>query len=76
MKQIPLLSMLFPIICNALIVGAEIAFMQSNEKVSFLFFITTAAEIAIGESVAMVIGYFGKLIFDKSGVRKNEKGNK
>lgn len=76
LHDIPILSMLFPVICNALIVGAEIAFMQNNEKVSFFFFITTAAEIAVSEIVTMVLGLFIKKIIDRTEVRKNEESNK
>lgn len=75
-RDIPLLSMAFPMLCNALIVGAEIAFMQNNDKVSFIFFITTAAEIAVSEIATTALGFFIKKILDRSGVRKNEESNK
>ncbi|MBQ7108349.1 MAG: QueT transporter family protein [Clostridia bacterium] len=49
-KGLPLLSMLFPVVFNAVIVGSEIAWFLP-EGISAVGFLISAAEVALGELV-------------------------
>lgn len=52
-KGLPFLSMLMPVVFNAVIVGAEVAICLSSQA-SFIGFITAAGEVALGEAIACV----------------------
>lgn len=60
-KGIPVLSMCFPVLFNAVFVGAEIAFV-SGEKTLFPVFITNALSVGFGE--ALVIFTLGTVLFN------------
>lgn len=64
-KNVPWLSMLAPVLINALIIGAEIALVQTSGKATFVVFITMAAQVAVGELVSVALGYFIKLNSNK-----------
>ncbi len=53
-KGMPLLAPLFPVACNALIIGAEICVFYTKDT-SFLGFITAATQVCIGQ-LAMCYG--------------------
>ncbi len=56
-KDIPLISMLFPVIINGIFIGLELAFvLMPNDIV--LGSIIFGLEVVIGELIAVVIGYF------------------
>ena len=52
--KLPVIAMLSPVVANALIVGAEVAFLSNTEAFASIFWIT-AAEVAIGELAVCVI---------------------
>lgn len=52
--KLPVIAMLAPVIANALIVGAEVAFLSNTEAFASVFWIT-ALEVAIGELAVCVI---------------------
>ncbi len=55
-KNLPLLSLVFPILFNGVIVGAEIAFFLP-EGFSWLAFLTSGASVALGEAgVCYILG--------------------
>lgn len=54
-KKLPLLSLLFPVIFNALIVGAEIAFFLP-EGFSMQGYLLNAAWVGLGELVVCYVG--------------------
>lgn len=56
-KNIPVLSILMPVIFNFVFVGAELAFILFPESIVSGFFIC-GAEVAIGEIVSCILGYF------------------
>ena len=56
-KGIPVLSCLMPVIMNMLFVGAELAYIFMPENF-FLGWIINCAYVAIGELIAVIIGYF------------------
>ena len=49
-KELPLLSMFFPVLFNALIVGAEVAWFLP-EGISFVGFLISAIQVGVGELV-------------------------
>ena len=64
-KKLPLLSMTMPVIWNFVIVGAELAFlmMPDNIMTGTLIF---GSEVAVGEIVAVILGYFLNKVFLKT----------
>lgn len=54
-KNIPLLSILMPVIFNGIIIGCEIYFLMPTGK-GFTAFLITCLEIAAGEAVVCLIG--------------------
>ena len=54
-KGIPVLSLLMPVIFNAVFIGAEIAFFAGSQA-SFEAFVLAAAEIAASEAIACLVG--------------------
>lgn len=61
-KDIPLLAMSMPVIWNFVFVGAELGFMLMPENVlvgTMIF----GAEVAVGEIVAVILGYFLNKVF-------------
>ncbi len=50
LKNQPLLSMIFPVILNGLIIGFELSFFMP-EGLSFLSFVTLGASVALSEAV-------------------------
>lgn len=71
-KGLPLLSLLMPVIFNALIVGAEIAFLLIEGETSFAVFAISALEVGAGELAVCLAG--GIPLFyavKKSGIFKN-----
>lgn len=55
-KGLPLLSMLMPVIFNALIVGAEITFLFPTDAPSLTAFLIAAFEVGAGEAVVCLAG--------------------
>ena len=69
-KKLPLLSLIFPVIFNGLIIGAEIAFFLP-EGFSWLSFLTSGASVALGEAgVCYILGLPLYTGLSKSGVFK------
>lgn len=65
-KKIPVLSVLPPIIINAIFVGAEIAFMTSD-NMNFGIFLIFALEVGAGELIACaVLGIPFMLLLEKT----------
>ncbi len=56
LKGLPLLSLLIPVIFNALIVGAEITFLMPNNASGLSAFIISALEVGAGELTVCLIG--------------------
>lgn len=56
-KGIPVLSMLMPVILNFIFVGMELSvlFFEGNVWLGFLIM---GSEVAVGEAVSVIIGYF------------------
>lgn len=56
-KGIPLISMLFPVILNGIFIGAELSavLMPNNFVLGFIIF---GIEVALGELISVIIGYF------------------
>ncbi len=52
--NLPVIAIFAPVVANALIVGAEIAFLSNTEAFASVFWIT-AAEVAIGELVVCIV---------------------
>lgn len=70
-KKLPLLSLIFPVLFNGIIVGAEIAFFMP-EGFSWLAFLTSGASVALGEAgVCYILGLPLYSALNKSGVFKN-----
>ena len=69
---IPWLSLLMPVIFNAVIIGAELTFFQPDKSASLSVFIFNGASVGIGELAVCVIGgaIFVKVI-EKSNSLKN-----
>lgn len=55
-KELPLLSMLMPVIFNAVIVGAEITLLTPNESAQFAVFTISALEVGAGELAVCLLG--------------------
>ena len=55
-KGFPLLSLLMPVIFNALIVGAEITFLLIESKATFTLFAVSAFEVGAGELAVCLAG--------------------
>lgn len=55
-KGIPLLSLLMPVIFNALIVGAEITFLMIEDNATFAMFAISALEVGAGELAVCLAG--------------------
>ena len=69
-KKLPLLSLIFPVLFNGIIVGAEIAFFLP-EGFSWLAFLTSGASVALGElGVCYILGLPLYTGLNKSGVFK------
>lgn len=62
-KNLPLLSVIMPVIFNAIIVGAEIVFLLPGSDASLSAFAVTALEVGAGELVVCLVGgiplYYG-----------------
>lgn len=56
LKNFPLLSLLMPVIFNALIVGAEITFLFPTDEPSLTAFIISALEVGAGELAVCLAG--------------------
>ncbi len=73
-KSIPVLSVVMPVIFNALIIGAEITLFMPESSASFAAFAITALQIAAGELTVCLLGGIPLfLAVKKSGIFKNEK---
>lgn len=71
-KDIPVVSLLMPVICNALIIGAEVTFCLSSEAES-AGFLLSAGQIALGEAGACILlGIPVFLAFKKSRIFRNK----
>lgn len=70
-KSLPLLSIIMPVIFNAIIVGAEIVFLLPGGEASFSAFLIAALEVGAGELAVCLIGgiplYYG---LNKTGIFK------
>ena len=56
-KNLPILSALMPVLCNGIIVGAEIAFfLSASGSARATVFAITMAEVMAGEAVASALG--------------------
>ena len=55
-KGLPLLSIIMPVIFNALIVGAEITFLMPTDEASFTAFAVAALEVGAGELAVCLAG--------------------
>ncbi len=55
-KGFPLLSLIMPVIFNALIVGAELTFLLPTDKAKLATFVIYALEVAAGELAVCVAG--------------------
>lgn len=55
-KDIPLISILMPVIFNALIIGAEIFVLIQNSSGGVVAFIITAMQVGLGELVVCIVG--------------------
>ncbi len=55
-KGLPLLSIIMPVIFNALIVGAEITLLMPSDSQSFAVFIISALEVGAGELTVCLAG--------------------
>lgn len=53
-KNIPFLSLLMPVLFNAVFVGAEIAFLSMNEESFWAVFGSTALSVGIGELIVCI----------------------
>ena len=53
-KNIPILSLLMPVLFNAVFVGAEIAFLSMNEASFWAVFGSTALSVGIGELIVCI----------------------
>lgn len=70
LRKLPLLSLIFPVLFNGIIVGAEIAFFLP-EGFSWLAFLTSGASVALGElGVCYILGLPLYTGLNKSGVFK------
>lgn len=78
-KGIPLLSMLPPVIINALVIGLELAIFYLPKGNLLWGFAISALQVGLGEfAVCVVLGIPFYLVIEKNGIfkRKPEKGDK
>ena len=72
-KKIPLLSPLFPVIFNGVIVGLEISYFMP-EGLTFAGFAVSAASVALGEAVVcFLLGLPLYAALDKTGIFKKQR---
>lgn len=70
-KKLPLLPLIFPVLFNGLIIGAEIAFFLP-EGFSWLAFLTSGASVALGQAgVCYILGLPLYISLNKTGIFKN-----
>ena len=55
-KGLPLLSILMPVIFNAVIVGAEIALLDTSGSAKFTLFAVSALQVGLGELAVCLLG--------------------
>lgn len=55
-KEFPILSLIMPVIFNALIVGAELTFLLPTDKTKLITFVIYAFEVGVGELAVCVAG--------------------
>lgn len=55
-KGLPLLSIIMPVIFNALIIGAEITFLMPTDEANLAAFTTAALEVGAGELAVCLAG--------------------
>ena len=68
LRGIPVVSLLMPIVCNAVVVGAEITFL-APEGFALPAFLSAAASVAAGEAaVVVLLGRTGRAAGDALGV--------
>lgn len=56
LKNIPLLSILCPIVLNFIFVGAELAYLFNPENL-MIGFLIQGTSVAIGEAISVILGY-------------------
>ena len=56
LKNIPLLSILCPIVLNFIFVGAELAYLFNPENL-MVGFLIQGTSVAIGEAISVILGY-------------------
>lgn len=70
-KKLPLLPLIFPVLFNGLIIGAEIAFFLP-EGFSWLAFLTSGVSVALGQAgVCYILGLPLYISLNKTGIFKN-----
>ncbi len=70
-KKLPLLPLIFPVLFNGLIIGAEIAFFLP-EGFSWLAFLTSGASVGLGQAgVCYILGLPLYISLNKTGIFKN-----
>lgn len=57
-KGLPLISILAPVVANAVIIGIELALVLFPIETFVTSFIICGLEVGIGELIAVIIGYF------------------
>lgn len=68
LRGFPILAPLFPVLCNGIIVGAELAILTLPEGFTFAGFLTMAGGVALGEvTVCIILGSLLWLAIHKSG---------
>lgn len=67
--KLPILSMAMPVIWNFVFVGAELGYFMMPENL-LLGTIIFGAEVAIGEVVAVILGYFLNKVFIRTEIFK------
>ena len=55
-KSLPLLSIIMPVIFNALIIGAEIAILTPSDSTKFAMFVISALQVGAGELAVCILG--------------------
>ncbi len=71
-KGVPVPSILMPVLFNGVIVGAELAvlYFEGNKVLGTLIM---GGEVAVGELIAVVLGWFLIKVMDQRGLFKNLK---
>lgn len=64
-KDVPWLSMLMPVIFNGVIIGIELGYVIFSDNI-IIGSLISGIEVAIGEAIAMIIGYFVNKAFIKT----------